>query len=175
VSSLRNGGDGTTLDLQFDEPISAAAADEVERDLLAGSASEVLIPELARVACGDKLSLSDSNGSITFGYQCPAGTRDSTTSWGYRISAAVQGIIVGSVSEDGIWWWRSDAKQPKQAPHVVPADYQFHGTFKPVYIGSKIRYSDQFTFRHNVNGGARRPDHHRWRVRAALRWNRYER
>jgi len=42
---------------------------------------------------------------------------------------------------------------PQNAPHVEGAAYQFHGTMKPVPIGSILDYQDVYTFRHNVGSG----------------------
>lgn len=155
VTSLHIDGEGSSLVLEFDEPISSSMVDDVKDDLVGdvAEAASAPIPEATHLACGDKYTRTDANGVMSFGVHCPSGTRDRSTPWGYRLSAAVQASVVGQVSEDGMWWWRSDVRQTKLAPHVVPPDYHFHGTFRPVYDGSKVQYQDLMTWRHNIGTG----------------------
>lgn len=155
VTTLQIDAGVTSLVYEFDEPISSAMAEDLKEDLQSDTAGDDLgvQPMATYISCGDTLRLTDSNGTMTFGYYCPSGSRTRTVPWGYTLSATVQETVVGAVTEDGMWWWRSGDRQPKQAGHVVPPDYLFHGTFKPVYNGSVIQYQDYMTWRHNIGSG----------------------
>ena len=89
--------------------------------------------------------------ALAIAYYCGGSVR--TLPWGFQISYATQAIIVSNVTERGMSWWRNGSFAGQNAPHTVPKDYQFHGTFNPVYAGNDIDYSDYMTFRHNVGSG----------------------
>jgi hypothetical protein len=49
-------------------------------------------------------------------------------------------------------WTRNGVRQGRQAAHVEPCNYQFHGSYNPGRDGDRITYSDVLTFRVSVNG-----------------------
>ncbi len=139
----------STLTLNFDQPTSRAQADRAAARL--GNQLAIQARSTAYLSCGNDLSNSDSNGTLTLQYNCSTKTR--TVPWGYNLSAAVRKIVVGTVAEDGLRWWKNGSSMPKNAGHVVAAGYHFHGTMKPVANGNTLDYQDVFKFRHNVGSG----------------------
>lgn len=65
----------------------------------------------------------------------------------------MRAIVVGNVNETGLRWWRNGAAMPQNSPHLVPANYLFHGSMTYATRGSTIDYQDYMTFRHNVGPG----------------------
>lgn len=149
----------STLSLQFDEPITAEAAEQARASLGAESPGDDVSTMEWRKSlwCGDKHTFSDQNGSFTVAYYC-GGTLmqrglTRTVPWGYRLSAAVRSIVVGNVAEKGLTWWMNGSFGGQNAPHVEPPDYLFHGTIKPVSPASNIDCQDHLVFRHNIGPG----------------------
>ncbi|MFC0530261.1 hypothetical protein [Phytohabitans kaempferiae] len=154
VKSLIIEGQYTTLSLTFDKGISKAEADKLQ-NVFAVSSKQVRNAGMVAMApwplnCGEGANFQDSNGTFSVQYNC-ASTR--TLPWGYRISAAVQAIVVGNVNETGLRWWLNGAAKPQNAPHNVPPSYTIHGTMTPVISYSYVDYQDYMTFRHNVGSG----------------------
>jgi hypothetical protein len=164
----------STLALSFDSPISAsAAAGVVEKltapnDAVSGSRPSVALRNETEFAiragatlaattsrpplgCGNQRVNTDSNGRFTIDYRCDLSPK--RLQWSYKLSTAVQGIVVGTVNEQGARWWKDGASMLQNVPHVVGAAYTFHGTFNPVAIGSNVDYQDYMSFRHNVGPG----------------------
>ena len=150
VESVSVDHSSSTLELGFDSPISRAEAGEV-RERLSSEPPVQRAQALDRLTCQTHLDQSDSNGSWTLQYVCSADY--AVLNWGFRLSPASQATVVGPVNEDGLRWWRNSVEQPKNAPHVVPADYLFHGTMKPVYNGDIVDYQDYLSWRHNIGPG----------------------
>lgn len=98
--------------------------------------------------CNQAYYFSDGDGTFSYQHACGG----STSPWGYRISAAIQKIIISSVHESGMCWTRNGAARGCQASHTEPKSYQFHGTFNPVHGGDYIAYSDIYTFTVEVGG-----------------------
>ncbi|MFD0201280.1 MULTISPECIES: hypothetical protein [Saccharothrix] len=139
----------SVLTLTFDKPVAKAEAERYRQELAAQSV--VQTEDVDYISCEGDLTRSDANGTWTVQYVCFSGY--GTIPWGFRLSQAVRNIVVGLVTEDGLRWWRNGASQPKNAGHVVPADYHFHGTMNPVYHYNTVSYQDYMTFRHNVGPG----------------------
>lgn len=140
----------STLELSFDAPIAQPEADQIRQQMT--SEPPVQRAQVAdRLACQTHLDRSDSNGSWTLQYQCLEDY--GILNWGFRLSPTNQATVVGSVTEDGLRWWRNSVEQPKNSPHVVPADYLFHGSMRPVYNGDVVDYQDYLTWRHNIGPG----------------------
>jgi len=150
IESVSVDHSSSTLELGFDSPISRAEAGEV-RERLSSEPPVQRAQALDRLTCQTHLDRSDSNGSWTLQYVCSADY--AVLNWGFRLSPANQATVVGPVNEDGLRWWRNSVEQPKNAPHVVPADYLFHGTMKLVYNGDTVDYQDYLTWRHNIGPG----------------------
>lgn len=150
IESVSADGSRATLELGFDSPISQVEAGEV-RERLGSEPPVQRAQALDRLTCQNNLDRSDSNGSWTLQYACFVDY--AVLNWGFRLSPANQATVVGPVNEDGLRWWRNSIEQPKNAPHVVPADYLFHGTMKPVYNGDIVDYQDYLTWRHNIGPG----------------------
>jgi hypothetical protein len=104
-------------------------------------------PTGAYLHCNKVYNFSDVNGTYTIQHACGG----STGPWGYRMSAALCGIIAGNVVEAGMSWTRNGVSQPRQAPHTVGCTYIFHGTYNPDRDYDHISYVDSFTFA--VKGG----------------------
>ncbi len=139
-----------TLALTFDSPVKKSEADDIRNKFNAEPAVLALV--IDRLTCGKHLARSDSNGSWALDYQCFP--EYAVLRWDYRLSARNQAIVVGTVNERGLSWWRNRAKQPQNAPHpAVPANYRFHGTLKKVWNGDTIDYQDYLTWRHNIGPG----------------------
>lgn len=49
-------------------------------------------------------------------------------------------------------WLRNGNSMPTGAHHLDPADYLFHGTLNPVYVGDEIFYTDHFDFAFEIAG-----------------------
>ena len=141
-----SGGLHSTLTLTFDKPISAAEA----RRARSAVDSAQLAPIGDKMWCGGYISDVDANGRFSIQYYCGS-TR--TLPWGFQLAPDLQAIAVSSVSERGMSWWRNGYFGGQNAPHTVPASYQFHGTLTPVYAGNDVDYSDHLTFRHNLGSG----------------------
>lgn len=137
-----------TLSLDFDRPLSAAAAETARTSL--GDDTFATMASGDPIWCGGRISRGDSNGYFDIAYQCGS-TR--TLPWGFQIHNNIRAIIVSNVTEIGMSWWRNGSFAGQNAPHTVPSDYLFHGTFNPVYAGNDIDYNDYMTFRHNVGSG----------------------
>jgi hypothetical protein len=143
----------STLSLAFDKAVSRDEADRFRTSLVTSAPQSQVSPAALNGAplwCGSYISDGDSNGYFSIQYFC-GGT--STLPWGFQISTAVKAIIVSSVNEAGLSWWRNGYVQAQNAPHVVPKDYQFHGTMQPVWARDKVTYQDFMTFRHNLGPG----------------------
>ncbi|WP_328989547.1 hypothetical protein OG394_25255 [Kribbella sp. NBC_01245] len=141
----------STIDLKFDKPVSAELARTYAKRL-ANPVQPVNSPAIGPeyISCGGSGRWSDTNGSLTLQYTCS--TRDSLA-WSYRISAAVQAIIVSNVAERGLSWWVNGVEKPRNAPHNVHKSYLFHGTMTGATRGTRVEYQDYLSFRHNLGGG----------------------
>lgn len=130
--------------------VSLVSQDGTERTVAASSDGQ---GRLARppLGCGNQRVETDSNGRFTIDYRCDLSPK--RLQWSYKLSAGVQAIVVGLVTERGADWWKNGAPQPRNAPHTVGAGYLYHGTFSGVPIGSGVDYQDYLTFRHNVGSG----------------------
>lgn len=101
------------------------------------------------VSCNQSHSWSDSDGTYTYQHAC-GGT---TSPWGWKISAAVQAIIISDVNKSGMEWVRNGNGMPTQSPHPdEPKDYQFHSTYNPLHDRDNLNFWDYFTFTVRVNG-----------------------
>jgi hypothetical protein len=89
-------------------------------------------------------SFADSNGD---GYQ-QVSYATNTEQWGYTLSAAVQRIVVGNVSENADLYHGST--RTNFGAHVVPADYFFHGSSGSVSHSGTYATTILITFRCNV-------------------------
>jgi hypothetical protein len=97
--------------------------------------------------CNSSYQISDFNGTFSYQHRC-AGT---TAPWGYKISAAVRRIVVGTVNEQGMKWTLNGVAQRTSTGHpAVVSYYQFHGTWKPVRDHNVVTYSDKITFNCNI-------------------------
>jgi hypothetical protein len=100
------------------------------------------------ISCLSSTRWWDDNGVYTYQHACGS----STCPWGFKISPTVQAIITSNVAETGMAWTRNGANRPRQAPHNVGKNYQFHGTYNPCQDWDTITYNDHFSFRVNVGG-----------------------
>lgn len=165
----------SVLTVDFDAPIAEAEAEKAADELSASdpSASVSLVFDdgterasaspsgvsgawsgrAARppLGCGNQRVDLDSNGRFTIDYRCDLSPK--RLQWTYKLSPEVRAIIVSPVTERGADWWKDGAPQPRNAPHLEGASYQFHGTFSGTPIGSGVDYQDVLTFRHNVGSG----------------------
>jgi hypothetical protein len=103
------------------------------------------------LSCGNQKVETDQNGRLALDYRCELTPK--RVWWSYKLSTAIQSIVVGTVQEMGLRWWKDGVSQPQNAPHSEGAAYNFHGTMNPTPIGSLLDYQDVFTFRHNVGSG----------------------
>ncbi len=76
------------------------------------------------MSCGAVFSPSDENGRAHIERFCDR----RQLRWTYRISQQVRAIIVGPVTETGLWYFIDGVRQPRNSPHVEPSDYLCHGT-----------------------------------------------
>jgi hypothetical protein len=150
VRNIVVSAEGATLTLQLDRPMASDAALLVERRLgadlrqsAAAASSEVTM------GCNLIFSASDTNGVVRLERYC--GLRQ--IRWDYTISATARAIIVGAVSETGLWYFINGVRQPRNSPHVVPSDYHLHGTMSGVLSGQYVQYQDYMYFRHNIGPG----------------------
>lgn len=139
----------TTITLNFDRGISQEKAKKLREDLQRDAAVRPAASDY--LSCEGSLTRTDSNGQFDAQYTCYA--TYGVVAWGFKLSAGVQAIVVGNVSERGLSWWRNGAAMPQNAPHNVPASYHFHGTMSPTYNPCHVDYQDYLTFRHNVGPG----------------------
>jgi hypothetical protein len=140
----------STLTLNFEKPIAKIqAAGYLQRISTVEPAVKIMLGP-AYLSCGGSGKWSDSNGTLSLQYSCSS---TDYLAWGYTISPAVKAIIVSSVTEQGLSWWRNGVSMPRNAPHVVPKDYLLHGTMSGATTNSTIQYQDYLTFRHNLGGG----------------------
>ena len=153
-SSAPGGQLDTVVTLTFDKPVDAGHAAQYSRQLT-NSATSVMTATgqlgPAYISCGGSGAWADANGSLVMQYTCLS-TR-ATIAWGFKISPALQAIIVGNVSERGLSWWRNGVAMPMNSPHAVPAYYQIHGSMTGANPNTQIDYQDYITFRHNVGSG----------------------
>ncbi|EPE34283.1 hypothetical protein GLAREA_09977 [Glarea lozoyensis ATCC 20868] len=143
---------GETLKLDFDAPIDPGVVDESLKSLFKSEES-TLVRRLGPTyfSCEGSADYSDSNGKLSLQYTCSS---KYYLAWGFRISAPVQKIIAGLVSERGLAWWRNGIKMPMNAPHpLVSKNYIFHGTMTGANPDTIVEYNDYITFRHNIGPG----------------------
>lgn len=141
----------TVLRLDLDKPISVAEAKQISASLQQPLAVQAAAPPTGdKLWCWGSIVDQDANGSFDIQYSCHS---PRTLAWGWKLKPAVKNIVVGSVSERGLEWWRNGGFAGQNAPHVVPPDYHFHGTMKPVYRNDDVDYQGYITFRHNVGSG----------------------
>jgi hypothetical protein len=141
----------SVLALRFDSPISRREADQITQRLRADRLIQPTTTRADYLSCEGSLTRTDNNGRFDLAFTCFSNY--GTMPWGFKLSPAVRAIVVGAVTEDGLRWWRGGAAQPKNAAHVAPPDYHFHGTMKPVYKHNHVDYQDYLKFRHNVGPG----------------------
>ncbi|WP_436757264.1 hypothetical protein [Streptosporangium sp. V21-05] len=146
-----NPGLSTKLVITLDGAgVSPSEAEEIRESLSGESVNAVPLAAGMPIYCGGEYSHWDSNGTFTIGYQCLSSKR--SLPWGYVIDPQLQWVIVSNVTENGMYWWKNNVSMPKNASHVVPKDYHFHGNFNPVAKGNNIHYNDYMTFRVNIPG-----------------------
>lgn len=147
----------SSLRLDFDSPISTSTANELKKRF---TNTPVVTTQqknngnryAVTLNCEGSHTTTDNNGTFDIQYTC---TTKGVLAWGFRISPAVQAIVVGKVSEDGLRWWRNGQAMPKNSPHTVGAAYNFHGSMKPARDNDDISYEDRITFRHRVGPGGK--------------------
>lgn len=100
--------------------------------------------------CGNAIKDFDSQGIMGLSYWC--NTKPRRVQWDFQIATHLRPLIVSAVHEDGLWWWKNGVRQPKNAPHVVPRDYHFHGSMYKVGKTSRIQYQDHMVFMINYGG-----------------------
>lgn len=152
VVSSESEGLATTLTLSFDQPISQEEADELQQELEAAEPSAARAAAVETLGCQRGLQRSDANGRLSLQFSCYPDR--GSIAWGYTISAQVQAIVVGPVNETGWRHWVNSRERPRGAPHVVPANYFFHGTMTPVFVNEYVDYQDYMTFRHARGSGS---------------------
>jgi hypothetical protein len=142
----------TVLDLKFDRPVNSKEVEGYVNSLRRSQSVAVSKIQLgpAYLSCGGSGNWSDSNGTLNLQYTCS--TRD-TIAWAFRISPAVQAIVVGTVFEEGLSWSVNGRAMPKNAPHPAAASYLFHGSMTGATRNSTIDYRDRLSFRHRVGPG----------------------
>jgi hypothetical protein len=151
IESKLSEGSRSVLTLTFDAPISRGEADRIKQDMQKQVTIQDPFPQGEYLSCEGDISRTNTEGTFTLQYVCFTGY--GTLPWSFRLSPAVQAIVVGNVNEDGLRWWRNGASQPKNAPHSEPPDYRFHGTMNPVYHNDHVQYQDFLTFRHRIGPG----------------------
>lgn len=150
----------TTLKITFDRPLTAqqaaeAAADMGEREKASTAATTNSMTTMAApngtvIVCNRLYSFADSNGTYTLQRAC-GGT---TAPWGWKMSAANQATVNGTLNEAGMNWTKNGVRQGNHAAHpAVYPGYQFHGNYNPVKAGDSVTYSDLVTYRHNIGPG----------------------
>jgi hypothetical protein len=127
--------------LEFDHPVSAGQAQALQAGLRA--------PVAAMLQCNRYYEFYDSNGRYTIQHACGS----QFAPWSFRMSANIQAIVFGNVSERGLMWKVNGRTMSMQSPHVVAASYLFHGTYNSITANANIQYQDVFTFRHNLGTG----------------------
>jgi hypothetical protein len=151
VNRIAVASGGVRLVLDLDTPISEPDAVRHERELAEWIGREPPFGPIS-LGCSQGDTLDDARGSVTLERFCEF----RHIRWLYRISPSVRAMIVGPVTETGLWYFINGVRQSRNSPHVEPADYSFHGTMPGVDTGQEIAYQDHLTFRHNLppNGGA---------------------
>ena len=94
--------------------------------------------------------MPDENGTLYLRFQCFPDR--GVVNWDYRLSPALVAVITSPVQERGLEWWNNGRRQSRNAPHLEPADYRFHGTMNPVFVGDVIDHQDYFRFTVNYRG-----------------------
>lgn len=151
--------------VNFATPLTASQAQTVTQTIdsqlgavaVAGSgatSSSILAPAPSStyyypISCssGDNL-FTDSDGTFGVRNNCPY----NVFNWHFRLSSYWQSVAISLVTETGMGWLRNGNSMPTGARHVDPADYLFHGTLNPVYVGDKIFYTDHFDFTVDIGG-----------------------
>jgi hypothetical protein len=151
-----------TSTVEFSSPSKFTAPDIAQIRDLVGSQPSVS-PDSKTVSAAstshDGYERLPCNSSKTFGdaygtYSVQKACGKSTAPWGWKMTSAWQSHVVGTVSESGMAWTRNGKTQSQQSPHPNHArDYQFHGTYNPVNGNDNVKYSDHFSFRHNIGSG----------------------
>jgi len=93
-------------------------------------------------------SFADSNGS---GSEQMAYSTN-REQWGYKLSAGVQSIIVGTVNQLADRYHYS-TRISYGAHYGYPKDYQFHGSSGGIESVGTYAVTQRITFRHNVGSG----------------------
>lgn len=91
---------------------------------------------------------SDTDGTMTPLNNCPY----ALANWSYRLSTYLQSVTISLVAESGMSWQRNAAAMSRNASHLVPVSYLFHGTFNPVRESDYVSCGDAFTFRVDIGG-----------------------
>lgn len=143
----------STVTIVFDEPVDATTAARLEAQLgsavslsAVGTPNQVPDPPGATyqvIKCSDGVNYYGIGAGVqTLRFNCPY----SNVNWSFFLSANLQAIAVGPVSESGASWFRNGLPQPQNAPHLVAVWYLFHGTFAPVHDGDLVSYYDDYVF-----------------------------
>ncbi len=144
----------STMELTFDQPITPAEASAIRlrHDTSETAATEPRIDSeySHEMACGNSVNFIDGNGTFSVAYHCGSVR---ALPWGFKLSERNRATVVGPVNERGLSWWRNGVFAGQNAPHIVPADYQFHGTMSPVFARNRVEYQDYMTWRHNIGPG----------------------
>ncbi|OZM77694.1 hypothetical protein CFP66_35220 [Pseudonocardia sp. MH-G8] len=137
------------LELVMDRPLTAAQVARYEQELRGMLRHEQQVDGPVDMDCGAVFSPADENGRARIERICDR----RQLRWTYRISSQVRMIIVGPVTETGLWYFINGVRQPRNSPHVEPSDYLFHGTMSGVDAGVQVDFQDYLTFRHNIGPG----------------------
>ncbi|MEY2847615.1 MAG: hypothetical protein RI885_280 [Actinomycetota bacterium] len=157
-TSVAGGTVSSSLRLTFDQPKPKQEADAFASQLKQSMAESVQAAqqEASRAAavrglnCNSGFTVIDTNGTFAVQWACGS----TNVPWGYRLSTAVQLIVVGTVAERRMDWAVNGVSRGRQAPHpAVPAGYQFHGTFSNVAAGRTVNWNDTISFRFNGGSG----------------------
>ncbi|RKH64300.1 hypothetical protein [Corallococcus aberystwythensis] len=150
---------GTTLEIDWDQPMPAAESEALTKSLQ-GAAEEENVqtfmpkpnghgPQYDVVKC-DKANhiFTDRNGIFSVRYNC----RFNNVNWGFKVSPKLVTIAIGDMKESGMVWHTATRKLGQNGHHTVPIYYQLHGTQGGVKDGDILHWSDRLTFRVNAGG-----------------------
>lgn len=137
----------STLDVEFDEPLSRDDADEKMKEY----AAEGLITQNSETQkakgpyslyCNSPTTVTDFNGKFTAQWKCGG----KSVPWGYKLSKTLKSYITSStVTETGMRSRINNGKLKKASGHTVSKHYQFHGTWY-AKKSNIISYYDFFYF-----------------------------
>lgn len=151
TNSITVNGPDSSLTITLDTPVSEQTATQIQSQLGAQPSTDTPsnqpykidpgpIYPVVKSSEGNRV-LTDRNGAFSVRYN-----GSTSLNWGYKVAAKLVAIASGPMVERGSDWYAGTTFIGHGGQHVVPVDYNLHGTQGRLFNGAQVSWHDLLTF-----------------------------